>query len=71
MPPSKSITRTPTELVTYSSTVPFAEARARLEEYIKRTASMEQGVLAKIRDARSAEEVTKAVDDVTQGGDFL
>ena len=71
MPPSKSITRTPTELVTYSSTVPFVEARARLEEYIKRTASIEQGALDKIRDARSAEEITKAVDDVTQGGDFL
>ena len=71
MPPSKSITRTPTELVTYTSTVPFTEARARLEEYIKRTASIEQGVLANIRDAKSAEELTKAINDVTRGGDFL
>ncbi|KAJ3513087.1 hypothetical protein NMY22_g15145 [Coprinellus aureogranulatus] len=69
--PSKSCTRTPAELVTYSSTVPFVEARARLEAYINRKASIEQNVALRIRRASSAEELTRLIEGVTQLGDFI
>ncbi|RXW25227.1 hypothetical protein EST38_g573 [Candolleomyces aberdarensis] len=68
---TKAIGYCPTQLISYATTASFAVVQGRLEEKIHKSESISTNVLAKIRQAQTADEIVQSIQNVTQGGDFM
>ncbi|KAJ2931683.1 hypothetical protein H1R20_g5427, partial [Candolleomyces eurysporus] len=71
MPFTKAIGYCPTQLISYATTASFAVVQERLEEKIHKSESISTNVLAKIRQAQTADEIVQSIQNVTQGDDFM